>query len=90
MYGETFRLPMPALATVARKRFNGKSTAKIDIPNRHFYVTIADAANGSQKSLHKLFGKYLDHMLVEFEQNRFGPNHTKCCASIDWLITAIS
>ena len=34
------------------------------------YVTIADADIGSLKSLHTLFDKYLDHMLVEFEQNR--------------------
>ena len=36
------RLPMSALATVARKSFNGKFTAKIDFSIRH-YVTIADA-----------------------------------------------
>ena len=35
-----------------------------------FYITIADADNGSLKSLHSLFDKYLDHMLVKFEQNR--------------------
>ena len=40
---------------------------KID---RAFYVTIADADIGSLKSLHTLFDKYLDHMLVKFEQNR--------------------
>ena len=31
---------------------------------------IADADIGSLKSLHTLFDKYLDHMLVKFEQNR--------------------
>ena len=31
--------------------------------------TIADADIGSLKSLHTLFDKYLDHMLVKFEQN---------------------
>ena len=35
-----------------------------------FYVTIAVADIGSLKSRHTLFDKYLDHMLVEFEQNR--------------------
>ena len=40
---------------------------KID---RACYVTIADADIGSLKSLHTLFDKYLDHMLVKFEQNR--------------------
>ena len=36
-----------------------------------FYITIADADIGSLKSLHTLFDKYLylNHMLVEFEQN---------------------
>ena len=37
---------------------------------RVFYITIADADIGSLKSLHTLFDKYLDHMLVKFEQNR--------------------
>ena len=58
---------MSALATVAGKSFNGKFTAKIDF--RAFHVTIADADIGSLKCLHTLFDKYLDHMLVEFEQN---------------------
>ena len=55
---------MSALATVARKRFNGKFS------DRAFYVTISDADIGSQKSLHTLFDKYLDHMLVKLEQKR--------------------
>ena len=38
--------------------------------DRAFYVTIADPDVGSLKSLHTLFDKYLDHMLVKFEQNR--------------------
>ena len=38
-------------------------------PDRAFYVTIADADIGSLKSLHILFDKYLDHILVKFEQN---------------------
>ena len=63
------RLPMSALATVARKSFNGKLTAKNDFPTGHFIFTIADADIESLKSLHILFGKYLDHMLVKFEQN---------------------
>ena len=65
-----FRLPMSALATVARKRFNYKFTAKIDFSDRAFQVTIAYADLGSLQSLHTLFDKYLNHMLVEFEQNR--------------------
>ena len=38
--------------------------------DRVFYVNIIDADSGSLKSLHTLFDKYLDHMLVKFEQNR--------------------
>ena len=60
---------MSALATVVRKSFNGKFTAKIWFSDQAFYVTIADADTGGLKSLHTLFDKYLDHMLVEFEQN---------------------
>ena len=51
---------------VARKSFNGKFAAKI----RPFYFTIVDADIGSLKSLHTLFGEYLDHILVKFKQNR--------------------
>ena len=62
---------MSALATVARKRFNGIFTAKKKwFSDRAFHVTIADADIGSLKSLHTLFDKYLDHMLVKYEQNR--------------------
>ena len=32
-------------------------------------VTITDADFGSLKSLNTLFGKYVDHMLVKFDQN---------------------
>ena len=39
------------------------------LSTRLFYVTIADADIESLKSLHTLFDKYLDHMLVKFEQN---------------------
>ena len=51
---------MLALAKVARKRFNGKFTAKIDFPrDRAFYDTIAGADIGSLKSLHTLFDNYI-------------------------------
>ena len=59
---------MTALATVARKSF--KFYCKYWVFDRAFYVTIADADIGSLKSLHTLFDKYLDHMLVKFERNR--------------------
>ena len=61
---------MPALATVARKTFNGKLMAKIDFPIGHFMLPLLDADIGSLKSLHTLFDTYVDQMLVEFEQNR--------------------
>ena len=54
----------------AGKSINCKFTAKSDFGCRVSYVTIADADIGSLKSLHTLFDKYLDHMLVKFEQNR--------------------
>ena len=65
------RLSMPALATVVRKNFNCEFIAEIDFPIGHFMLyTIADADIGSLKSLHTLFYKYLDNLLVKFKQNR--------------------
>ena len=64
-----FRLLMLALATVAGNSFNGKFTAKLIFRSSN-YVTITDADSGSLKSLHTLFGKYSNHMLVKFEENR--------------------
>ena len=62
---------MSALATVVRKSFNCKFTAKLDFLIGHFMLPLlADADIGRLKSLHALFGKYLDHMLVNLEQNR--------------------
>ena len=61
---------MSALATVTWKSFEGKFIAKIDFPIRYFMLPVADADIGSPKSLHTLFDKYLDHMLVKFKQNR--------------------
>ena len=58
---------MSALATIARKSFNSKFTENIDFPIGHF-VTIADA-DIMPKSLHTLYDKYLDNMLVKYEQN---------------------
>ena len=40
-------------------------------------ATIANADIGSLKSLHT-FGKYLDHMLVKFEQNLMAETTGKC------------
>ena len=54
--------------------------------DRVCYITIADADIGSLKSLHTLFDKYLDHMLVEFEQNRMVQTIQNCeIFDIKWL-----
>ena len=57
-----------SISNVAGKSFNGKITAKIDFSFEYF--TVADADIGSLKSLHILFDKYLNHVVVKFEQNR--------------------
>ena len=61
---------MSALATAEGKSFNGKFAAKIDFPIGHFMLPLLYADILNLKSLHTLFDKYLDHMLVKFEQNR--------------------
>ena len=61
---------MSALANVARGNFNSKFTAKKWFSDRAFFITIADPDIGSIKSVHTLFVKHLDHILVNFEQNR--------------------
>ena len=61
-----FRLPMSALATVAGKSFNGKFAPKTDFSIGYFMLLFLMLI---LKSLHTLFDKYLDHMLVKFEQN---------------------
>ena len=58
---------MSALATVAGKSFNGKFTQKKSC--RVFNVTIVDTDIVRLKSLHSIFDKYLEHILVKFEQN---------------------
>ena len=74
-----FRLLMSALATVTGKSFlrvffnlqlKQQIYSKSLFYDRLFYVTIADADIGSLKSLHILFVKYLERILVKFEQNR--------------------
>ena len=70
MYEETLDFPMSALAKVARKSFNGRFTTKKMIFRPVFYITIAETDIRSLKSLHTLFDKYLDHVLVKYKQNR--------------------
>ena len=40
MYGETLDFQSQVLATVARKSFNGKLTAKIEFPIGHFMIPL--------------------------------------------------
>ena len=63
---------MSALATVVQKSFNGKVTAKIDFLIGHFMYPLL-----TLKSLQTLFDKYLDHVLVKFEQKHIV--RTKFC-----------
>ena len=58
----------------AQTSFNGKfrPTEKNCFSDRAFYVTDADIR--SLKSLHTLFDKLLDHILVKFEQNHIVEN----------------
>ena len=48
----------------------GKSFFAVNFALKLFPATVAKADIGSQLSLHTLFDKYFDHMLVKFEQNR--------------------
>ena len=41
----------------------------VNLPLKLFPATIANADIGSPKSVYTLFDKYLDHLLVKFEQN---------------------
>ena len=52
----------------------GKSIFTVNLPLKLFPATVAKVNIGNLKSLHTLFDKYLDHMLVDhmlvkFEQN---------------------
>ena len=64
----SFRLPVSAFATLALKSFNGKFTVIVDFLLGHFMSPLLTLI-GSLKSLHKLVDKYLNQMLVKFEQN---------------------
>ena len=48
---------------------SGKSIFTVNLPLELFSATIANTDIGSQKPLHTLFDKYLDHMLVKFERD---------------------
>ena len=84
-----FSLPVSAFATIALKRSNGKITAKKNhFPVGHF-VTITDADIESLKSLRTLFDKYLDHILMKFEQNRMVRNIQKFLERIDAIFKTL-
>ena len=69
MYGETWTSNV-SISNGNTEEFKRQIYCKNLFSAWAFYVTIADADIGSLKSLHTLFVKYLDHMLVKFEQNR--------------------
>ena len=48
----------------------GKPIFAVNLPLKLFPATVANVEIGSLKSLHALFDKYLNHVLVQFEQNR--------------------
>ena len=50
-------------------------SGKSNLPLKLFPATVANADIDSLKSLHTLFGKHLDHMLVKFEQNVWSKLH---------------
>ena len=68
MYGETLDFQCQHLQRQHGKVLMANFLQKL-IFHRTFYVTITDADIESIKFLPKLFDKYLDHMLLKFEQN---------------------
>ena len=60
-----FGIPMSAFATLLRKSFYCKLTAKINFAIGHFMFPLLMLT----LPLHTLFDKYLDYMPVKFEQN---------------------
>ena len=66
----TLKTSNVSISKSSTEEFKWQIYSKIWFSGRAFYVTIADADIGSLKSLHILFDKYLDYMLVKFEQNR--------------------
>ena len=63
-----FRLPMLASANGNIKYLIGKSIFAVNLPLKLSPATVANADIGILKSLHTLFDKYLDYILVKFEQ----------------------
>ena len=67
-------LSVSPFATIARKSFKGKFYCKNRVSDQAFCVTITDSDIGGLKSLHTLFDKYLNQVLVKFEQSRMVRN----------------
>ena len=70
MYGET--LDFQHLSNVSISNGNikypiGKSIFAVNLPSKLSPATVANVDVGSLKSLHTLFDKYLNHILVKFE-----------------------
>ena len=61
---------MSTLATAIGKCFDGKFTITIAFPMGYFILLIPDADIESPQSLHTLFDKYLDYILMKLERNR--------------------
>ena len=68
MYGETLDFHV-STSNGSSEEFQLQIYYKNWFSARVFYIIIAYADIGSLNSLHTLFDKYLDHMLVKFEQN---------------------
>ena len=55
----------------------GKFTVKLDFSIGYFIFLLHFAGIRSLKSVHTLFDKHLDHMLVKFSTKSHNPNDTK-------------
>ena len=65
MHGETSNV---SISNGSKKSFNGKFTPKINFPIGFFMLPLLIMTLKNLKSLHTLFDKCLDHMLVKFEK----------------------
>ena len=59
-----------SISNGSREKFKQQIYCRNWFSARVFYITIADTDIRSLQSLHTLCDKYLDHMLMKFEQNR--------------------
>ena len=67
MYGETLDFQIGSNGNI--KYPSGKLIFAVNLPLKLFPITIANANIKRLKSLHTLFDKCLDHMLVKFERH---------------------